>query len=310
MGIFDNIKKKTSEFTSQFGEKNANTKSSSSDFLSPELSMLIDSAIIDGEITDTSRETLHKRAMREGSEPDELDLIINSRIAKSKPTQTPPTQQQQPPAPPAMPKMHSNKHGEIKKCPNCGEPIAAFSVHCEMCGHEFTNVEASTNISILFEKLQELDNQQSQQLIQRGKTGRVFGSITRSLTSIDLDSPIKEDFLNKKINIIKTFLDLSPGDARHGELLQLLPEKIQLFSSLTADYFFCLFRDKAALSGHRLQNARCLQLTVRFLNGVRIYSEFHRKRAYGRNLFQRPENAGQHEALRLPDQLLVYRCSV
>lgn len=218
MGIFDNIKKKTSEFTSQFGEKNANTKSSSSDFLSPELSMLIDSAIIDGEITDTSRETLHKRAMREGIEPDELDLIINSRIAKSKPTQTPPTQQQQPPAPPAMPKMHSNKHGEIKKCPNCGAPIAAFSVHCEMCGHEFTNVEASTNISILFEKLQELDNQQSQQLIQRGKTGRVFGSITRSLTSIDLDSPIKEDFLNKKINIIKTF----PIGNSKSEILEFL----------------------------------------------------------------------------------------
>lgn len=51
---------------------------------SDELEMLIDAAIADGEISEKERAILHKRAQAEGVDPDELDMIVDARIAKAK----------------------------------------------------------------------------------------------------------------------------------------------------------------------------------------------------------------------------------
>lgn len=48
---------------------------------SEELEMLINAALADGEITEKERTILHKRAQAEGVDPDELDMIINGRLA-------------------------------------------------------------------------------------------------------------------------------------------------------------------------------------------------------------------------------------
>lgn len=49
---------------------------------SDELEMLIDAALSDGELTEKERSVLHKRAIAEGVDPDELDLIVNARLAE------------------------------------------------------------------------------------------------------------------------------------------------------------------------------------------------------------------------------------
>ncbi len=222
MGFLDNIKKKTEGITSQIGDISSKAMSSfkGSNILSSEMEQLLNSAIINGQISDTARATLHRRAMKEGIDPDELDLIINARLAKATPQAAPPPpmQQQQLAAPPAMPQMPSNKHGSIKKCPNCGAPVSTFTTNCEVCGFEYSNVEASSNITTLFNKLQELDDELNQKLIQRGVVGRVLGSITESLTSIDVDSSIKNVYAKRKINIIKTF----PIGNSKSEILEFL----------------------------------------------------------------------------------------
>lgn len=51
---------------------------------SDELEMLIEAAIADGEITEKERAVLHKRAIAEGVDPDELDMIVDSRLSKVK----------------------------------------------------------------------------------------------------------------------------------------------------------------------------------------------------------------------------------
>lgn len=101
---------------------------------SKELEAVIEAALADGVLTDKERAVLHKKAQREGIDPDELDVVIEGRLAKMKreedwlrPTPPPTTE----------------KRGNIVKCPNCGAPIMAGAVKCEDCGYVFTNVSAN-----------------------------------------------------------------------------------------------------------------------------------------------------------------------
>lgn len=216
MGFLDNIKKKTEGITSQIGDISSKAVSSfkGSKLISSELEQLINSAIINGQMSDAARATLHRRAMKEGVDPDELDLIINAKLAKMAPQAAPPPmpQMHQQAAPHAMPQASSNKHGSIKKCPNCGAPVAAFNTHCEVCGHEFTNVEAASSITALFNKLQELDEQLNQQISQRGVVDKIVGKFTFS------EDNLREDFLERKLTTIRTF----PIPNTKGDILEFL----------------------------------------------------------------------------------------
>lgn len=49
---------------------------------SEELEMLIGAALADGQITDKERAVLHKRALAEGMDPDEFDMILDARLSK------------------------------------------------------------------------------------------------------------------------------------------------------------------------------------------------------------------------------------
>lgn len=80
---------------------------------SEELEELIGAVLADGEITDKEREVLHKKAAEEGVDPDELDVVIDGRLAKMRPT-PPPVPQPQP--------VQSTKMGNVMKCPSCGAP--------------------------------------------------------------------------------------------------------------------------------------------------------------------------------------------
>lgn len=47
---------------------------------SKDLERLIEAALVDGVITDKERQIIHRRAAREGVDPDELDMILDSKI--------------------------------------------------------------------------------------------------------------------------------------------------------------------------------------------------------------------------------------
>lgn len=113
---------------------------------SEELESVIEAALADGTLTAKEREVLHKRAAAEGVDPDELDVVIEGRLAKMKREED-----WLRPAPP------SDKFGDVKKCPNCGEPVEPMAVKCSACGYEFRNVEALKSSQRLAEKLEAID---------------------------------------------------------------------------------------------------------------------------------------------------------
>ena len=51
---------------------------------SKELEEVIEAALADGVLTDKERAVLHKRAQAEGVDLDELDIVIDGRLAKMK----------------------------------------------------------------------------------------------------------------------------------------------------------------------------------------------------------------------------------
>ena len=92
--------------------------------LSDELKSLIDALLADGVITDKEREVLRKRAIAEGEDPDEVEILIEGQLAKMKKEQVEKISSAQ------QVKPQSNKKGNICKCPNCGAPVAATDVKC------------------------------------------------------------------------------------------------------------------------------------------------------------------------------------
>lgn len=117
---------------------------------SQELENLIQAIIADGEITEKERAVLHKRALAEGVDTDELDIMVEGLMAQTKNQSN-----QALPAPPAAPV--NTKQGVVKKCPNCGAPVEAGSVKCTDCGYVFVGVEANSSATRLANQLQEID---------------------------------------------------------------------------------------------------------------------------------------------------------
>lgn len=108
---------------------------------SKELEAIIEAVLADGLLTNKEREVLHRRAAQEGVDADELDVVIESKLAKMK-------QEKE-----AVHLTHqaSDKRGNVVKCPNCGTPVQAGAVKCSECDYVFTNVQANS-LMVRFQK--------------------------------------------------------------------------------------------------------------------------------------------------------------
>ena len=120
---------------------------------SKELEEIIEAALADGVLTDKERAVLHKRAQAEGVDPDELDVVIDGRLAKMK--------KQEDWLRPAPPKEATNqKYGNVLKCPSCGAQVVGGSAVCPECGYTFSNVAANSSVEKLQNKLDEFNRRQ------------------------------------------------------------------------------------------------------------------------------------------------------
>ena len=111
---------------------------------SEQLEAIIDAALADGTLTDKEREVLHKRAAQEGVDADELDVVIEGRLAKM--------EKEKDWLRPTPPKV-SDKIGVVLRCPCCNEPYRPGTVKCEACGYEFINREAVSSATKFAEGL-------------------------------------------------------------------------------------------------------------------------------------------------------------
>ncbi len=113
----------------------------------------------------------------------------------------------------------SNKYGDVRKCPACGSMVPAFKGVCQECGFEFTNVDANLSSKQLADKL------------------------------------LKEDSVEKKIEIIETF----PIPTSKADLLEfltslkprLMGEQNQYTNAYSKKYLECIEKAKTAFEGDK-----------------------------------------------------------
>ncbi len=117
---------------------------------SEELEEVIAGAIADGALSEKERAILHKRAQAEGVDPDELDIVIEGRLAKMRKDDGQVQESVRP-----LQNGTSNKMGNVVKCPNCGSQVIGGMAVCSECGYAFFNVEANRSIEKLQKKLEE-----------------------------------------------------------------------------------------------------------------------------------------------------------
>lgn len=82
---------------------------------SKELEDVIEATLADGVITEKERAVLHKKALLEGVDPDEVDVVIDGRLQQ-------------------MQNEVDKAKQKVRKCPSCGEIIPAMTAVCPSCG--------------------------------------------------------------------------------------------------------------------------------------------------------------------------------
>ena len=180
---------------------------------SKELESVIEAALADGVLTDKERAVLHKRAAEEGVDPDELDVVIEGRLAKMKREED-----WLRPAPP------SDKFGDVKKCPNCGEPVEPMAVKCSACGYEFRNVEALKSSQRLAEKLEAIEEAYRGKKVEKNmgfgiKQDMTIFEVGREQVTAIKNFPVpttKEDLLDFAISMQSRWNSSTTGDDQLG----------------------------------------------------------------------------------------------
>lgn len=134
---------------------------------SKELEEIIDVALADGVLTDKERAVLHKRGQAEGIDPDELDVVIDGRLAKIKKLED-----WLKPAPPQN--LANQKLGNVVKCPSCGAQVVGGTAVCPECEYTFSKVGANSSAEKLQEKLEEFNQRQEERSDKRSAAGSFF----------------------------------------------------------------------------------------------------------------------------------------
>ncbi len=176
---------------------------------SKELEEVMDAALADGVITDKERAVLHKRAEVEGIDPDELDVVIDGRLAKTKKEKdwlrpTPP-----------ITTSPSSKVGNVMKCPNCGAPYQPGSAKCTECGHVFQNMSANSSSQVMADGIQEIMNKWAPKIEKASKEEKYDSKGKRTTDFVyDIKSKQREE--------IKSYILNFPIPSTKDDLLEFI----------------------------------------------------------------------------------------
>ena len=107
-----------------------------------ELENLISMVLSSGNPTDKQREVLCKKAEAKGIDRDEFEMVLDYRILHI--TNASPSAK--------------GKYGSVKKCPHCGAVVKPFTIKCDECGYEFSNVPQNSSLQELVNQLNAAEN--------------------------------------------------------------------------------------------------------------------------------------------------------
>lgn len=102
--------------------------------MNPEIENLINMALADGDVTEKERAIILRKAESLGLDKDEVELILDGKIALSKKTGNSGDTTRSP---------INNKEGGIIKCPSCGAQAESFRTKCTQCNFEYRSSENS-----------------------------------------------------------------------------------------------------------------------------------------------------------------------
>lgn len=170
---------------------------------SKELEEIIEAALADGVLTEKERAVLHKRAQAEGVDADELDIVLDGRLAKMKKSEdwlrpTPPQN------------LPNQKLGNVVKCPSCGAQVVGGSAVCPECGYTFSNVGANSSAEKLQAKLDDFNRRQEQRADSRGISGSIMHELSKGFGA--------DNTLKHKMDIVRNF----PVPNTRADLLEFL----------------------------------------------------------------------------------------
>lgn len=163
----------------------------------------------DGSITDKERDFIRRKAQEVGENLDEVEIMLESELAKHNKVVEPPK--------PAIQRPNE----KVKKCPNCGATITESMLTCPECGYDFsTQSDTSEDIQKRIERLQEmLENVDKEEMPIRSSVASFL---------YDLNPLSMKKRAERKASIISTF---TMPTTKEG-LLQFLDFAYSNFSTM------------------------------------------------------------------------------
>ena len=224
---------------------------------SKELEEVIEAALADGVLTDKERAVLHKRAQAEGVDPDELDVVIDGRLAKMK--------RQEDWLRPAPPKEATNqKYGNVLKCPSCGAQVVGGSALCPECGYAFSNVGANSSYEKLFAKLEAIE------VAYRHK-------VEPFIPIFGVSNKVKE-----KANVIRMF----PVPNTRADLLEFLASMSAQISSMKQNQSMQVFEEQTMRKAYEAKYEECVnKARISFANDPDFAPYLQKKSGFFSKLF-------------------------
>ena len=224
---------------------------------SKELEEVIEAALADGVLTDKERAVLHKRAQAEGVDPDELDVVIDGRLAKMK--------RQEDWLRPTPPKEATNqKYGNVLKCPSCGAQVVGGSALCPECGYAFSNVGANSSYEKLSAKLEAIE------VAYRDK-------VSLSIPIYGVSNKVKE-----KANVIRMF----PVPNTRADLLEFLASMSAQISSMKQNQSMQVFEHEMMRKAYEAKYEECVnKARISFANDPDFAPYLQKKSGFFSKLF-------------------------
>jgi len=153
----------------------------------PELEKLIELALANGDLSEKSRAVILRKAETLGEDKDEVELVIDGKLAQIQKVE-------KDTAAARTPHAKFNKEGNVRKCPACGATVPSFTAQCTDCGHEFRNVESTGSVQSVHEAL-----------LKAEENARSSGGGWGILALVDKETALEKKSMNAKSRGCKKF---------------------------------------------------------------------------------------------------------
>ncbi len=180
----------------------------------PDIENLIEMALADGVMTDKKREIILRKAETLGEDIDEVEMIIDGRIAlmiKERGVQ--------------MTDSSSSPNNELISCPSCGASIESFSTNCGYCSFEIKNVEVSGSVKKLIIQLEQAELTAKNSKSSGGLIGGLMSMIDPSIAN-------EKKIFESKASVISTF----PIPTTKSEILEFLSLSVSQVNNIKIDF--------------------------------------------------------------------------